>query len=269
MLERLKQKMERISEFFGCDVFNDGAMAARLPKDIYKKLKKTIEDGTELDISIAEVVAHAMKEWAIEHGATHYTHWFQPLSGVTAEKHDAFISAPGKDGKVIMEFSGKALTKGESDASSFPSGGLRATFEAQATALPMDLPHEGVGGATPTPRKGRAASAVILPGMEMVVNTMMVATRLGRTWVVRTCHWEAPMAREAPTKARLRSARVRLRRTRAVEGQPRIPMMRIMTGTRGAVAGMMAETAIMNTRCGKPRVTSVRREMRASHQPPK
>ena len=123
--------MERISEFFGCDVFNDGAMAARLPKDIYKKLKKTIEDGTELDISIAEVVAHAMKEWAIEHGATHYTHWFQPLSGVTAEKHDAFISAPGKDGKVIMEFSGKALTKGESDASSFPSGGLRATFEAR------------------------------------------------------------------------------------------------------------------------------------------
>ena len=97
---------------------------------MYKKLKKTIEDGAELDPSIADVVAHAMKDWAIERGATHYTHWFQPLTGVTAEKHDSFISAPS-DGKVIMEFSGKELIKGEPDASSFPSGGLRATFEAR------------------------------------------------------------------------------------------------------------------------------------------
>jgi glutamine synthetase len=106
-------------------------MRERLPKDVFKKMKKTIEEGADLDPSIAGVVAHAMKEWAIEHGATHYTHWFQPLTGVTAEKHDSFISAPGADGKVIMEFSAKELIKGEPDASSFPSGGLRATFEAR------------------------------------------------------------------------------------------------------------------------------------------
>jgi glutamine synthetase len=106
-------------------------MRERLPKDVFKKMKKTIEEGADLDPSIAGAVAHAMKEWAIEHGATHYTHWFQPLTGVTAEKHDSFISAPGADGKVIMEFSGKELIKGEPDASSFPSGGLRATFEAR------------------------------------------------------------------------------------------------------------------------------------------
>ena len=119
-----------VSEMFGKDVFNDAVMKDRLPKSVYKKLKKTIEDGAELDPSIADVVAHAMKDWAIEHGATHFTHWFQPLTGVTAEKHDSFISAP-VDGKVIMEFSGKELIKGEPDASSFPSGGLRATFEAR------------------------------------------------------------------------------------------------------------------------------------------
>ena len=119
-----------VSEMFGKDVFNDAVMKDRLPKSVYKKLKKTIEDGAELDPSIADVVAHAMKDWAIEHGATHFTHWFQPLTGVTAEKHDSFISAP-VDGKVIMEFSGKELIKGEPDASSFPSGGIRATFEAR------------------------------------------------------------------------------------------------------------------------------------------
>ena len=106
-------------------------MKERLPKSVYKKLKQTIEDGAELDPSIADVVAHAMKDWAIERGATHYSHWFQPLTGVTAEKHDAFISVPDAAGRVIMEFSGKELIKGEPDASSFPSGGLRSTFEAR------------------------------------------------------------------------------------------------------------------------------------------
>ncbi len=119
------------AEIFGRNVFNEGVMRERLPRSVFKKMKQTIEDGAELDPSIANVVAHAMKEWAIERGATHYTHWFQPLTGVTAEKHDSFISAPGTDGKVIMEFSGKELIKGEPDASSFPSGGLRATFEAR------------------------------------------------------------------------------------------------------------------------------------------
>ncbi len=119
------------SDIFGKNVFNEKVMRQRLPKDVFKKLKQTIEDGAELDPSIAGVVAHAMKEWAIDHGATHFTHWFQPLTGVTAEKHDAFISAPTPEGKVILEFSGKELIKGEPDASSFPSGGLRATFEAR------------------------------------------------------------------------------------------------------------------------------------------
>ena len=120
-----------MSEVFGKNVFNETVMKERLPKAVFKKLKKTIEDGAELDPSIADVVAHAMMDWAIERGATHYTHWFQPLTGVTAEKHDSFISAPDSEGKVIMEFSGKELVKGEPDASSFPSGGLRATFEAR------------------------------------------------------------------------------------------------------------------------------------------
>ena len=121
----------KVAEIFGKNVFNESVMRERLPKTVFKKMKKTIEDGAELDPSIANVVAHAMKEWAIERGATHYTHWFQPLTGVTAEKHDSFISAPDSEGKVIMEFSGKELIKGEPDASSFPSGGLRATFEAR------------------------------------------------------------------------------------------------------------------------------------------
>ena len=120
-----------ISEIFGELVFNDTVMQERLPKKIYKELKKTIAEGKELDLAVADVVAHEMKEWALEQGATHYSHWFQPLTGATAEKHDAFLSAPQPSGKVLMEFSGKELVKGEPDASSFPSGGLRATFEAR------------------------------------------------------------------------------------------------------------------------------------------
>ena len=120
-----------VAEIFGEDVFNDAVMQERLPKKVYKKLKPTIEEGKELDLETADVIAHEMKEWAIEKGATHYTHWFQPLTGVTAEKHDSFISAPLPSGKVLMSFSGKELIKGEPDASSFPSGGLRATFEAR------------------------------------------------------------------------------------------------------------------------------------------
>ena len=121
----------KVAEIFGEDVFNDTVMQERLPKKVYKDLKKTIEEGKELDLATADVIAHEMKEWAIEKGATHYTHWFQPLTGVTAEKHDSFISAPLPSGKVLMSFSGKELIKGEPDASSFPSGGLRATFEAR------------------------------------------------------------------------------------------------------------------------------------------
>ena len=120
-----------VAKIFGEDVFNDTVIQERLPKKVYKDLKKTIEEGKELDLATADVIAHEMKEWAIEKGATHYTHWFQPLTGVTAEKHDSFISAPLPNGKVLMSFSGKELIKGEPDASSFPSGGLRATFEAR------------------------------------------------------------------------------------------------------------------------------------------
>ena len=119
-----------VMEIFGSNVFNDSVMKERLPKPVYKELKATIEKGTELNPKIADIVANAMKDWAIEKGATHYTHWFQPMTGVTAEKHDAFIN-PASDGTVILEFSGKELIKGEADASSFPSGGLRAIFEAR------------------------------------------------------------------------------------------------------------------------------------------
>ena len=122
--------MKNVSEYFGCNVFNDRKMQERLPKATYKALKKTIESGEALDLSVANVVANAMKDWAVENGCTHYTHWFQPMTGVTAEKHDSFIT-PNGDGEVIMEFSGKELIKGEPDASSFPSGGIRATFEAR------------------------------------------------------------------------------------------------------------------------------------------
>lgn len=120
-----------VADIFGEDVFNDSVMQERLPKKVYRDLKRMIEEGKELDLVTADVIAHEMKEWAIEKGATHYTHWFQPLTGVTAEKHDSFISAPLESGKVLMSFSGKELIKGEPDASSFPSGGLRATFEAR------------------------------------------------------------------------------------------------------------------------------------------
>jgi glutamine synthetase len=119
-----------LESVYGCDVFNDAVMKARLPKNVYKSIKKTIDEGVALDPSVADVVANAMKDWAIEKGATHFTHWFIPMTGITAEKHDSFIS-PTNDGKVILEFSGKELIKGEPDASSFPSGGLRATFEAR------------------------------------------------------------------------------------------------------------------------------------------
>ena len=127
----MSEEYYNVADIFGENVFNDSVMRERLPKKVYQQLKKTIEEGKELDLATADVIAHEMKEWAIEKGATHYTHWFQPLTGVTAEKHDSFITAPDEDGKVLMSFSGKELIKGEPDASSFPSGGLRATFEAR------------------------------------------------------------------------------------------------------------------------------------------
>lgn len=121
----------KVADIFGENVFNDTVMKERLPKKVYQKLQETIKEGTDLDLATADIIAHEMKEWAIEQGATHYTHWFQPLTGVTAEKHDSFITAPNEQGKVLMSFSGKELIKGEPDASSFPSGGLRATCEAR------------------------------------------------------------------------------------------------------------------------------------------
>ena len=123
--------MKNIPEHFGELVFSDAIMKERLPEETYAAMKRTIVDGRSLNLSVANEVAEAMKEWAIEKGATHFTHWFQPMTGITAEKHDSFIS-PTDDGSIIMEFSGKELIKGESDASSFPSGGLRATFECLA-----------------------------------------------------------------------------------------------------------------------------------------
>ena len=118
------------TELFGTMVFSDAVMKQRLPEEVYQKLKRTMRGGHKLDPQVAGVVAEAMKEWALEKGATHYTHWFQPMTGITAEKHEAFLRT-GRDGRAIMEFSGKELIQGESDASSFPSGGLRATFEAR------------------------------------------------------------------------------------------------------------------------------------------
>ena len=128
--EKGEKIMGTVSEYFGSLVFDDRVMKATLSKEVYDSLKTTIDEGTELDIGVANAVAAAMKDWAVARGATHFTHWFQPLTGITAEKHDSFIS-PSPDGGVIMEFSGKELIKGEPDASSFPSGGLRATFEAR------------------------------------------------------------------------------------------------------------------------------------------
>ena len=120
---------KNVPEYFGKYVFDDTTMRARLPKETYKAITRTVKDGRSLDITIANVVANAMKDWAMELGATHFTHWFQPMTGITAEKHDSFIS-PDDTGRGIREFSGKELVQGEPDASSFPSGGLRATFEA-------------------------------------------------------------------------------------------------------------------------------------------
>ena len=122
--------MATVPEYFGCMVFDDRVMKARLPGWVYNSLRETIEAGKPLNSDVAGEVASAMKDWAVEHGATHFTHWFQPMTGITAEKHDSFIS-PAPDGGVIMEFSGRELIQGEPDASSFPSGGLRATFEAR------------------------------------------------------------------------------------------------------------------------------------------
>ena len=121
---------KNVTELFGSCVFNDSVMKARLPKETYKQVQLTIQRGKKLDPAAASVVANAMKDWAVEKGATHFTHWFQPMTGITAEKHDSFIT-PDDGGRVIMEFSGKELVQGEPDASSFPSGGLRATFEAR------------------------------------------------------------------------------------------------------------------------------------------
>ena len=120
-------EIRNLPEIFGSDVFNAYTMQQRLPEDVYNAWKRCIAEGTHLPLDVANKIAEAMKQWAIEKGATHYTHWFQPMTGITAEKHDSFISPTG-DGRVIMEFSGKELVRGEPDASSFPSGGLRATF---------------------------------------------------------------------------------------------------------------------------------------------
>ena len=148
----MSTELFNVADIFGENVFNDTVMQERLPKKVYKNLRKTIEEGKDLDLETADVIAPEMKEWAIEKGATHYTHWFLPLTGVTAEKHDSFISAPLPSGKVLMTFSGKELIKGEPDASSFPSGGLRATFEARGyTAWDCTSPafvRQDAGGAT-------------------------------------------------------------------------------------------------------------------------
>ena len=148
----MSTELFNVADIFGENVFNDTVMQERLPKKVYKNLRKTIEEGKDLDLETADVIAHEMKEWAIEKGATHYTHWFLPLTGVTAEKNDSFISAPLPSGKVLMTFSGKELIKGEPDASSFPSGGLRATFEARGyTAWDCTSPafvRQDAGGAT-------------------------------------------------------------------------------------------------------------------------
>ncbi|MDO4805119.1 MAG: glutamine synthetase III, partial [Lachnospiraceae bacterium] len=148
----MSDKPAYLSDIFGEDVFNDTVMQHRLPKKVYRELRDTIEKGSELALEAADVIAHEMKEWALEKGATHYTHWFQPLTGTTAEKHDSFITAPLPSGKVLLSLSGKELIKGEPDASSFPSGGLRATFEARGYTIwdctsPAFVRHDE-GGAT-------------------------------------------------------------------------------------------------------------------------
>ena len=171
-----------VVEIFGCDVFNDSVMQARLPKKIYKELKKTIEEGKELSLETADVIAHEMKEWAIEKGATHYSHWFQPLTGVTAEKHDAFISAPMENGKVLMSFSGKELIKGEPDASSFPSGGLRATFEARGYTTwdctsPAFVRHDAAGGTLCIPTAFCSYTGAALDQKTLLLRSMEAVNR--------------------------------------------------------------------------------------------
>ena len=145
-----------VPEIFGSDVFNEATMRQRLPRDVYQAWRTCIDTGAELRRETANAIAAAMKDWAIEKGATHFTHWFQPMTGITAEKHDSFISPTG-DGRVIMEFSGKELVRGEPDASSFPSGGLRATFEARGYTAwdPSSCPLEGMA---PNRRRMRMAS---------------------------------------------------------------------------------------------------------------
>ena len=151
MMKETEMKTSYVPEYFGCLVFDDRVMRARLSADTYHSLKKTVKEGQRLDGTLADAVAKAMKDWATEQGATHFTHWFQPLTGVTAEKHDAFVTAPKEDGKVLLSFSGKELIKGEPDASSFPSGGLRATFEARGYTTwdctsPAFVRHDAAGG---------------------------------------------------------------------------------------------------------------------------
>ncbi len=126
----MRAEMDSVTDIFGSMVFNETVMRSRLPKDIFDALYKTMSKGTHLELNVANIVAGAMKNWAVEKGATHFTHWFQPMTGVTAEKHESFIT-PSGNGKIIMDFSGKELVRGEPDASSFPSGGLRTTFEAR------------------------------------------------------------------------------------------------------------------------------------------
>ncbi len=127
---RAKTVTRKASEEFGSLTFNDEAQRARLPKDVYRALRRAVAQGEPIEPAVADIVASALKDWAVEHGATHYTHWFQPLTGITAEKHDSFLS-PTADGRAVAEFGGKELIKGEPDASSFPSGGMRSTFEAR------------------------------------------------------------------------------------------------------------------------------------------
>ena len=167
----MSTELFNVADIFGENVFNDTVMQERLPKKVYKNLRKTIEEGKDLDLETADVIAHEMKEWAIEKGATHYTHWFLPLTGVTAEKHDSFISAPLPSGKVLMTFSGKELIKGEPDASSFPSGGLRATFEARGYTAFCSYTGEALDQKTPLLRSMEAINKEALRLLRLFGNT--------------------------------------------------------------------------------------------------
>ena len=197
----IEKEYFNVADIFGENVFNDAVMQERLPKKTYQKLKETIREGKDLDLETADVDAHEMKEWAIEKGATHYTHWFQPLTGVTAEKHDSFITAPRPSGNVLMSFSGKELIKGEPDASSFPSGGLRATFEARGYTTwdctsPAFVRHDETGAVLCIPTafcsyKGEALDqkTPLLRSMEAINNQ---ALRLLRLFGNTTSHHVRP-----------------------------------------------------------------------------